>query len=179
MRWARVDSVFLSWGIHYTCSFVCLLGSKWTCSCPSSFEPSSIDSCIAFAPRITISIEPPSIFLPCYDLLSTFPNVGHVPTVALGLAKLDIFKSGQPLMMMMMMMAIFCLSKRKPLLTQFLAQSSNQRRDQALKHFGCLVGSAKRTPSSRPPLMLITNMASDFVIFLHVFPPQRPWPTHV
>ena len=42
----------------------------------------------------------------------------------------------------MMMMAIFCLSKRTPLLTHFLlAHSSNQRRDQALNHLDRLVES--------------------------------------
>ena len=47
--------------------------------------------------------------------------------------------------MMMMMMALFCLSKRTPLLTHFfLTHSSNQRRDQALEHFDCQVGSGVR-----------------------------------
>ena len=41
----------------------------------------------------------------------------------------------------MMMMALFCLSKRTPLLTHFLAHSSNQRRDQALNHLDRLVES--------------------------------------
>ena len=51
------------------------------------------------------------------------------------------------MMMMMMMMAIFCLSKRTPLLTHFLlAHSSNQRRDQALENFDCQVGGAKPPP---------------------------------
>ena len=49
--------------------------------------------------------------------------------------------------MMMMMMALFCLSKRTPLLTHFfLTHSSNQRRGQALEHFDCQVGSAKPPP---------------------------------
>ena len=54
--------------------------------------------------------------------------------------------------MMVMMMALFCLSKRTPLLTHFfLTHSSKQRRDQALEHFDCQVGSAKPPRPPRPP----------------------------
>ena len=42
----------------------------------------------------------------------------------------DENKRIEMMMMIMMMMALFCLSKRTPLLTHFLAHSSNQRRDQ-------------------------------------------------
>ena len=59
------------------------------------------------------------------------------------------------MMMMMMMMALFCLSKRTPLLTHFLAHIYNQRparADQALEHFDRMVGSAKLLPpTTRPP----------------------------
>ena len=48
------------------------------------------------------------------------------------------------LMMMMMMMALFCLSKRTPLLTHFfLAHNSHKATNQVLEHFDRLVGSAK------------------------------------
>ena len=39
------------------------------------------------------------------------------------------------MMIMMMMMALFCLFKRTPLLTHFLAHSSNIAHNQVLEHF--------------------------------------------
>ena len=48
---------------------------------------------------------------------------------------------------LMMMMALFCLSKRTPLLTHFFpAHSSHSVTNQVLEHFDRLVGSAKPSP---------------------------------
>ena len=55
------------------------LDRKLPCKLPWKHEIAINLSFIAFAARTIFSIESPTLFLPCYDLLNTFPNAGYVP----------------------------------------------------------------------------------------------------